>query len=162
MKLEFVKHSAYRCEVPHSSPSASPTALDVMATVTEFCRVYQQDFLAAAQGLGLTYSQAKLLGLLAEPRAMRELAEALSCDASNITLLIDRLEQRGLVERHVDQTDRRVKKVVATTEGIAIARQVREEMHGVRAALDALSPARRRSLQSILGQMQTHMTTRPD
>ncbi|MFB8282717.1 MarR family winged helix-turn-helix transcriptional regulator [Nocardia colli] len=148
--------------MPHSSPPASPTALDVMATLTEFCRVYQQDFLAAAQGLDLTYSQAKLVCLLAEPWSMRELAEALSCDASNITLLIDRLEQRGLVERHIDPSDRRVKKVVATTEGTAIAQQVREQMHGVRAALEALSPARRRSLQGILEQMHAHMTIRPD
>ncbi|WP_147141061.1 MarR family winged helix-turn-helix transcriptional regulator [Nocardia ninae] len=148
--------------MPHSSPPAAPTALDVMATLSEFCRVYQQDFLAAAQSLDLTYSQAKLVCLLAEPRAMRELAGDLSCDASNITLLIDRLEQRGLVERHIDQADRRVKKVVATAEGAAIAMQLREGMHGVRAALEILTPARRRSLQSILEQLHTHMTTSPD
>ncbi|WP_433664939.1 MarR family winged helix-turn-helix transcriptional regulator [Nocardia sp. CA-128927] len=148
--------------MPHSSPPVSPTAPDVMATLTDFCRVYQQDFLAAAQGLDLTYSQAKLVCLLAEPRAMRDLAEALSCDASNITLLIDRLEQRGLVERHTDQADRRVKKVVATAEGTALAQQVRERMHGVRAALETLSPARRRSLQSILEQLHAHMTTSQD
>ncbi|MEU8900651.1 MarR family transcriptional regulator [Nocardia sp. NPDC048505] len=147
--------------MPQPSPSAAPTALDVMATLTEFCRVYQQDFLAAAQSLDLTFSQAKLVCLLAEPRAMRELAEDLSCDASNITLLIARLEQRGLVERHVDPADRRVKKVVATAEGAAIAREIRRRLHGVRAALEALSPARRRSLQSILEQMHAHMTS-PD
>lgn len=132
-----------------------------MATLAEFCRVYQQDFLAAAQSVDLTFSQAKLVCLLATPRAMRELAEDLSCDASNITLLIDRLEQRGLVERHIDQADRRVKKVVATAEGVAIAQQVRAGMHGVRAALDSLSPARRRSLQGILEQMHAEMTTGP-
>ncbi|QBS45118.1 MarR family winged helix-turn-helix transcriptional regulator [Nocardia sp. CS682] len=148
--------------MPRSSPPVAPTALDVMATLAEFCRVYQQDFLAAAQGLDLTYSQAKLLFLLAEPRAMRDLAEALSCDASNITLLIDRLEQRGLVERHIDQADRRVKKVVATAEGTAIAQQVRERMHGVRAALETLTPARRRNLQGILEQLHAHMTSSPD
>ncbi|MEU7140932.1 MarR family transcriptional regulator [Nocardia sp. NPDC046473] len=148
--------------MPHTSSPVSPTAVDVMATLTDFCRVYQQDFLTAAQRLDLTYSQAKLVCLLAEPRAMRELAEALSCDASNITLLIDRLEQRGLVERHTDQADRRVKKVVATAEGTALAQQVRDEMHGVRAALETLSPSRRRSLQSILEQLHGHMTTSLD
>ncbi|WP_194818620.1 MarR family winged helix-turn-helix transcriptional regulator [Nocardia sp. XZ_19_385] len=148
--------------MPHSSPSASPTATDVMATLAEFCRVYQQDFLAAAQRLDLTFSQAKLVCLLAEPRPMRDLAEDLSCDASNITLLIDRLEQRGLVERHIDQADRRVKKVVATTEGTAIAQQLRDQMHGVRAALESLSPARRRSLQGILEQLHAHLMSSPN
>ncbi|MFI7002075.1 MarR family winged helix-turn-helix transcriptional regulator [Nocardia sp. NPDC050175] len=148
--------------MPHSSPPVAPTAVDVMATLTDFCRVYQQDFLTAAQGLDLTYSQAKLVCLLAEPRAMRELAEALSCDASNITLLIDRLEQRGLVERHTDQADRRVKKVVATPAGTALAQQVRDGMHGVHAALETLTPTRRRTLQSILEQLNSHMITSQD
>ncbi|MFG1792101.1 MarR family winged helix-turn-helix transcriptional regulator [Nocardia sp. NPDC049149] len=148
--------------MPRSASATAPTSLDVMETLTEFCRVYVRDFLAAAQGLDLTYNQAKLVCLLVEPRAMRELADALSCDASNVTLLIDRLEHRGLVERHVDQADRRVKKVVATAEGVAIAKQVREQMHGARAALDSLSPARRRSLQSIVEELHTHMVSNPD
>ncbi|MFI5780928.1 MarR family winged helix-turn-helix transcriptional regulator [Nocardia sp. NPDC051570] len=139
--------------MPRSSP---PVAPDLMATLAQFCRTYQQDFLAAAQSLDLTGSHASLLCLLAEPRAMRELAESLSCDASNITLIIDRLEQRGLVERHIDPADRRVKKVVATAEGAAIAAQVHARMRGIHAALDSLTPARRRSLRDILHQLGSH------
>src|SRR5262249_10142028 len=144
-----------------SSPPVVPTTDDVMAAIAEFCHSYQRDFLAAAQSLDLTYSQAKLVCLLAAPRAMRELAEDLSCDASNVTLIIDRLEQRGLVQRHTDRADGGVKRVVATAEGAAIAEQVRLRMHGVREALDALSPARRRSLQTVLRQLQSHVTEDP-
>src|SRR5260221_11983603 len=49
---------------------------------------------------------------LIEPRRplpMRQLADTLSCDASNVTGLVDRLESRGLVQRQAAARDRRVK-----------------------------------------------------
>ncbi|HMC42455.1 MAG TPA: MarR family transcriptional regulator [Acidimicrobiales bacterium] len=52
-----------------------------------------------------------------DPRPMRALAEAFQCDASNITWLVDRLEERGLVERRTLPTDRRVKTVALTPVG---------------------------------------------
>ena len=42
---------------------------------------------------------------------MRHLASLLKCDPSNVTFLVDRLEERGLVERQTDPADRRVKLV---------------------------------------------------
>jgi DNA-binding MarR family transcriptional regulator len=40
---------------------------------------------------------------------MRSLAARLDYDASNLSVLIDRLERRGAVERRPDPADRRVK-----------------------------------------------------
>ena len=40
---------------------------------------------------------------------MGRLADTLSCDASNVTGLVDRLESRGLVRRQPSPDDRRVK-----------------------------------------------------
>src|SRR6266498_4944390 len=51
------------------------------------------------------------------PLPMRDLADGLACDASNVTGIVDRLERRGLVERQVSPTDRRVK-----TLGVKIGR----------------------------------------
>ena len=48
---------------------------------------------------------------------MSRLAGTLSCDASNVTGLIDRLESRGLVERRASATDRRVKALQLTSAG---------------------------------------------
>ena len=45
--------------------------------------------------------QQMVLGLLDEPRTMGELAQQLHCDNSNITGIVDRLTERGLVERRV-------------------------------------------------------------
>ena len=43
------------------------------------------------------------------PLPMSRLADTLSCDASNVTGLVDRLEARGLVRRRPSPQDRRVK-----------------------------------------------------
>src|SRR3954464_8526996 len=64
----------------------------------------------------LSPMQAHVLRLL-EPTAplpMRTLARKLGCDASNITGIVDRLEERGLLVRAVSAVDRRVKMLVLT------------------------------------------------
>jgi len=74
----------------------------------------------ALEHFGLTLNDARALHALdpKEGRAMRALAEAWGCDASNATGMIDRLEKRGLAERRIISTDRRVKLVVLTALGV--------------------------------------------
>ena len=69
---------------------------------------------------GLTLPQAHLLRMLTvgKPVKMNGLAEALDCDASNITGLVDKLEVRGLIKRQADTEDRRVKMIAITRAGI--------------------------------------------
>jgi MarR family transcriptional regulator, organic hydroperoxide resistance regulator len=76
---------------------------------------------ALGDELGLSEAQCQVLQLLdpAEPVAMCRVAEALACDPSNVTGIVDRLEARGLVERRADAADRRVKKLVLTAAGRA-------------------------------------------
>ena len=62
--------------------------------------------------------QQMILGLLDEPKPMGELAQHMHCDSSNITGIVDRLTERGLVERGPAVGDRRVK-LVALTEPAA-------------------------------------------
>ena len=64
--------------------------------------------------------QQMVLGLLDEPKPMGELAQHMHCDSSNITGIVDRLEERGLVERQAAERDRRVKLVALTAEGEAL------------------------------------------
>jgi MarR family transcriptional regulator, organic hydroperoxide resistance regulator len=61
--------------------------------------------------------QQMILGLLDEPRAMGELAQRMHCDNSNITGIVDRLTERGLVERRAAEGDRRIKLVALTEAG---------------------------------------------
>ncbi|MEU7279379.1 MarR family transcriptional regulator [Streptomyces sp. NPDC045431] len=70
--------------------------------------------------LGLTAAQATALREMTGPMTMRELAERMSCEPSNATFVIDKLEKQGLVERRAHPTDRRAKHLVLTPEGEAL------------------------------------------
>src|SRR5215468_1606415 len=62
------------------------------------------------------------------PLPMGRLAKTLSCDASNVTGLVDRLEARGLVERRPSAGDRRVKVLQLTPAGSRLRAQLLERM----------------------------------
>jgi DNA-binding MarR family transcriptional regulator len=74
---------------------------------------------AHARAKDLTGAQAKVLLALSAREAvtMRALARRLSYDASNLTSVVDRLEDRGLVRRGHDQSDRRSRPVQLTDTG---------------------------------------------
>lgn len=76
----------------------------------------------------LTFTQALALHFLDEPVRMGRLAELLHCERSNVTLIIDRLTDRGVVERQSDPTDRRVRQLVLTDEGRALRERLREHL----------------------------------
>jgi DNA-binding MarR family transcriptional regulator len=73
---------------------------------------------------GVSFGTMKALRRIARrPMPMSELAGLLGMDPPNLTPVIDELERSGLVERRPHPTDRRVKVVVATTDGVALARR---------------------------------------
>jgi DNA-binding MarR family transcriptional regulator len=100
------------------------------------------------QGLGLTPGHMKLLMKLEEGdgRSMTSLSHSFNCDASTMTWLVDRLEERGLVERRLTPSDRRVKAVALTPQGAETKAEILERMYEPpdallsldRAALDVL------------------------
>jgi DNA-binding MarR family transcriptional regulator len=68
--------------------------------------------------LGMSFARVKALRhLLERPMTGRELATDLSTDPPFVTVMVDDLEQRGLVERTPHPTDRRAKLVTLTPAG---------------------------------------------
>src|SRR6266516_3771092 len=78
------------------------------------------------------------------------LAEALACDASNVTGLIDRLESRGLVRRRPSADDRRVKSLELTPAGVRLRSTVLERITKPPDSLGRLSADEQRELVKIL------------
>lgn len=80
------------------------------------------------QYLGLTPGHMRALLSLepGEARPMGSCAQDLGCDASTATWLIDRLEEKGFVERRPSTTDRRVKAVVLTPKGAETKARLQE------------------------------------
>ncbi|MBL0694759.1 MarR family transcriptional regulator [Comamonas sp. JC664] len=90
---------------------------------------HMRNFPALAAEFDLSPVQAHVLRQLGEgPLAMSTLAAYLSCDASNVTGLVDRMEARGLVVRRSSEQDRRVKRLVLTEEGAALRERLLQRM----------------------------------
>ena len=84
------------------------------------------------------------------PLPMGRLACALGCDASNVTGIVDRLEQRGLIERRPSERDRRVKVLVVTAQGAKVRRALMIRLGEPPQSVASLSPADRRRLAGLL------------
>jgi DNA-binding MarR family transcriptional regulator len=104
--------------------------------------------------LGLTAPQATALREMAGPMTMRELAERMSCEPSNATFVVDKLEKQGLIERHAHATDRRAKQLVLTPDGAALRERLLELLTED-SPLAGLNPQEQRTLQSLLQQAIT-------
>ncbi len=74
-----------------------------------------------------------------EGRSMRSLASDWTCDASNATWMVDRLEKRGLAERRTLPGDRRVKAVALTPKGVRVKAQLMKALYEPPAVLLDLS-----------------------
>jgi MarR family transcriptional regulator, organic hydroperoxide resistance regulator len=120
--------------------------------VSEMADQLRRHFAKAAAGLGLPPGQACALNELDGPLAMRELAERMGCEPSNVTFVIDRLETRGLVERHPDPHSRRTKQLILTPAGEQLRRQLRARAACDPPPLAALSQRQQHQLRALLTQ----------
>jgi len=93
--------------------------LDVKLDLLSVADRLRQNWGVHAAAVGLSPAQVTALLTLVPGEAvpMRSLAARLDQDASNLSVLVDRLERRGAVERRLDPDDRRVKALVLTPEG---------------------------------------------
>lgn len=108
---------------------------------------------AALAPLGLRARSYSVLTIVAEGAkpTQRELAEFLRLDPSQVVAIVDDLEQRGLVERAPDPTDRRAKIIVGTSEGAALqARAAESARLAGQAAQQSLSEHDRPGIVALL------------
>src|SRR3954454_1548114 len=94
-------------------------ASEAWALMHELFHASRRRFLAVGSEFELSPPQVRALGVLdpERPVPMSELADALHCDNSNVTGIVDRLEDRGLVERRSATHDRRGKMLAVTARG---------------------------------------------
>jgi DNA-binding MarR family transcriptional regulator len=116
---------AHRVEGLHEALAA-----DAWGRIWEFFLANRHRYasLAGAHGLNPGVMAALLSLEPDEARPMRSVAEACHCDASNATWLVDRLEERGLVERRTPPEDRRMKTVALTPAGVELVTAIRDEV----------------------------------
>ncbi|KUL34357.1 MarR family transcriptional regulator [Streptomyces sp. NRRL F-4489] len=105
--------------------------------------------------LGLTAPQAIALRELTGPMTMRELAERMTCEPSNATFVVDKLEKQELIERRPHPTDRRAKQLVLTAQGAALRDRLLALL-GEESPLAGLTDAERATLRLLLERAMTH------
>src|SRR6266480_6219978 len=141
-------------EVGRTDPGSEAWSLMHWMMVTNKQRMF-----AMAQEFELAPQQMIALRMLgAGPRKMSDLAHALFCDNSNVTGIVDRLEQRGLVRREAAEGDRRVKLLVLTDEGERMRVEITKRMAEPPAAIASLSEEDQKALRDILKRAVDGMT----
>ena len=113
-------------------------------------RRMHQEFERVAAEFDLSAAEAGALRRLDKPFSMRAFADAIGCDASYVTILSDRLDALGLLERIPDEHDRRVRQLVLTDKGEQMRLALTERVLATSPALTNLTEQDRREFVEFL------------
>jgi DNA-binding MarR family transcriptional regulator len=100
--------------------------------------------------LGMTNTDYWALRAIESPMPMSELAHCMDFEPSYVTILADRLEKLGLVERQPHPTDRRVKNLVLTKKGQQFKKTIPETLWHSPNSFSALTNTEQTQLAKIL------------
>ena len=105
--------------------------------------------------LGVTISQLRVMHRLREsPATCGQVAEHLGITASTATALIERMVRRGMVDRGVRPSDRRVIELCLSAPGRRLLEEAGGGKHGViRAAMERLAAEERSALAELLDRL---------
>jgi DNA-binding MarR family transcriptional regulator len=137
--------------------SPKDLAAELLDLWSHLMRGSSQQMFAILGELDLTMTQMKTLGMLddcIEEVSVKELSERLGLSLPATSRTVDGLLRRGLLSRHEDAVDRRMKRVRLTDEGRAVVRQiVTARLQGLEAYAATLSDDQRAALMAALAHL---------
>lgn len=106
----------------------NPTAFELYRLLAEQAAIFSREEAKLAQELNLSASELQCLcAMRGSPQcSIKELADALQKRGSQLSRILDTLEDKGLVARSLSRKDRRYVDVVLTVEGSVLARKIEE------------------------------------
>jgi DNA-binding MarR family transcriptional regulator len=104
-----------------------------------------QNTLAKEVNLPVYQLECVLLLYLDHPDSAGSLAEKLGILKSSLSKILSALQERGLIERALGDTDRRTERLTLTDAGIALVERVQSRAEEIAIALLELLPEERRS-----------------
>jgi len=139
--LETLGEQPYHPFMASEPIAIGDPAAEAWRLLTAVMMERKQEFPALAASFGLNPGAMHALLQLDPdvPQSMSSLAGAWKCDASNVTWLVDRLEEHGLAERRAHPGDRRIRTVALTRKGAKIRTQIEARMYEPPEKLRALS-----------------------
>jgi DNA-binding MarR family transcriptional regulator len=91
------------------------------------------------------------------PLTPKQLAQALALSSPNLTILLDKMQQRGLIDRVRSPTDKRSQHILLSEAGQQLTAKALELTPGMDKALEpVLSPAERAILMELLKKVAAH------
>ena len=106
---------------------------------------------AVVEASGLPFSRIRILKRLSrQPMTVKQVARAATIDAPAATVAVNDLEDRGLVVRETDPTNRRCKVVSLTDAGREMVRKIDKVDDPAPTALAALDDTRLKELKAII------------
>lgn len=105
---------------------------------------------STARAVGITHAQARVLMQLDQPTRLGDLASQKDCDPSSITVLVQRLERDGLVQREVDPGDARARRIRITPKGKRLRQKFMDGVGDGRAAVQDLTVEQRTLLAQMI------------
>ena len=127
-------------------------ASEAWALLYELLSAQRSRVMQAAAEFDLSPRQAHLLRMMeaGNPLPMSKVACALRCDPSNVTGIVDRLEEQGLIERRTAPDDRRVKMLALTRKGARVRDRIRRRWLEPPEAIASLSAEDQCALRDVL------------
>lgn len=141
------------CRIPKPLDPDAAARAEVVELLFAYVDRLRVHFESVARSRDLTPVQAKVLLSLSEPVPMGSLADVLTCDPSNITGVVERLVESGMLLRTEDPSDRRVKIVTTTAAGRRVRESFVAELFGDVPGLSELSRSRVAELRRVLGML---------
>jgi len=134
--------------------SPKDLAGELLRLWSHLMRGSSQQMFAILGELDLTMTQMKTLGMLDDcvnEVSVKELSERLGLSLPATSRTVDGLLRRGLLSRHEDTEDRRIKRVRLTGDGSAVVQRiVTARLQGLEAYASTLSDEQRAQLMAVL------------
>ncbi len=108
-----------------SNTSRSDSIGRTLVAIRRLVRTLRTTAASVQRDTGLSTAQTFVLQLLVQSAAdsMNELAERTATDQSSVSVVVSRLEAKGLVARHVSSADARRTQVAITDRGLALMKK---------------------------------------
>jgi DNA-binding MarR family transcriptional regulator len=132
----------------------------VLFLVAKARNILKKEFEKELKPYGISYAHRVILIRLCEKDALtqKELAEDTYFEQSNLTLMLDKLELKGLVKRIAKENDRRSYLITVTSEGKKLRDaliQIGEDI--VEKALNGTSTEQKKELANLLELIYTNL-----
>ena len=125
----------------------------------------QRALLARIKGSGLTLGQPKVLDYLKDHNAssQKEIARGCHIEAGSLTSILNRMEEKGLVERRMLHGNRRNSYVFLTEKGEELRNLVTESFESIEnEAFRGISEADRQQFMKTFSRIYENLTSKED